>query len=873
MVIKELKLKPRSDSPKTNSEPHESKPKEKDNLKLNESKRNKICLDLPTDPDVIEKECSNNFQISIACLKSNSPISNRHRESSEESVNSIDEFEMIEKDVMKLNIDAKMTGMSESTCSNYNDTISQIEQPSVMQESLLSLTTTPVLKRKPQIKLGTLVVQKNIATIISTEDLSCSSISNIDNVQPPTMMEDIEISTLSIASIPTDAVEALSISSEAIRDIVHPAGQAVQCFEDSCISLDFDLTNASVSQQLDQICPPTAMDDITLTSHTLVVQPEVAAIFIVDDAGNTIDDITDVFDEESTMTAGIGDDDFDIPELPYDSKNNSPAHSRCDSSTKTTPVTVRKISPERKRDITKCLTYTKFSDMTPAGDDMTPVRDDPETSGYKSLSVEMSLRAINEDETGLSEEEKVLNYLKQMSPRQLFDEDITHIESEANLVAQTINDKKIDIRSRSSSVFSNDDQSRCSSIGILRDRDILRLDFESQPANYENSHGVETVKLKHQSKQMQLPLQSYQSIYNKNHDLKKEIHEIPKQKSESNQLNQISQLTRQNTFTADRSSESNPDKLCNQMQKTFQPRREQTMIPITRNRNPPKIPPKPSMINFVKAKSSTQNYHKSQTLQPTGKISQQNKLKNSISSNTIHNAKSVPHRSPSCSEIGKYKPQQKDGSFCLEANKVKLSNRPIMNTKEKKTLKFSKFWKKSDEPKNSIDILGSKNPSCSRSGSVSEQESEKYKSNFSKKLKNFGFKKGVVTSTSKKTLSQPDQNETPNKFGNSIVLLSPNDTELLGHNQKINKPRTLQRPSESLSNSKQLISPRVSKITSSRDNMTPIISNPRNKFLQPQRGASYVSSTPSRPSNTFTYNKAKKEPGLNSTGSATVTLV
>ena len=84
---------------------------------------------------------------------------------------------------------------------------------------------------------------------------------------------------------------------------------------------------------------------------------------------------------------------------------------------------------------------------------MTPIRDDPETSGYKSLSMEMSVMDLNMEETDLSnikhDEENILSYLKQISPRQLFDEDITHIESEAYLVAQTINNKKADVRSRS----------------------------------------------------------------------------------------------------------------------------------------------------------------------------------------------------------------------------------------------------------------------------------------------------------------------------------------------------------------------------------------------------------------------------------------
>ena len=76
----------------------------------------------------------------------------------------------------------------------------------------------------------------------SAEDLSSISSchSNLDNIQPPTLLEelDMDCSLLSVASLPSEAGAVLaasggstdsasaSITSEAIRDMVVPAGNA-----------------------------------------------------------------------------------------------------------------------------------------------------------------------------------------------------------------------------------------------------------------------------------------------------------------------------------------------------------------------------------------------------------------------------------------------------------------------------------------------------------------------------------------------------------------------------------------------------------------------------------------------------------------------
>merc|ERR1712241_502550 len=53
--------------------------------------------------------------------------------------------------------------------------------------------------------------------------------------------------------------------------------------------------------------------------------------------------------------------------------------------------------------------------------------------------------------------------------------------------------------------------------------------------------------------------------------------------------------------------------------------------------------------------------------------------------------------------------ENNDEPFFLEANKIKLSDRPDPNSREKKNLKFSKFWKKTEEEKQAKKIIGTKN--------------------------------------------------------------------------------------------------------------------------------------------------------------------
>ena len=84
------------------------------------------------------------------------------------------------------------------------------------------------------------------------------------------------------------------------------------------------------------------MDEITLNSKTLKADNNPAATYVIDEEdANTVDDVTDVFDEESTLTPRGDEDLCDVPDLPLDSVNTTPTR----SSGRSTPATVRKATP------------------------------------------------------------------------------------------------------------------------------------------------------------------------------------------------------------------------------------------------------------------------------------------------------------------------------------------------------------------------------------------------------------------------------------------------------------------------------------------------------------------------------------------------
>ena len=146
-------------------------------------------------------------------------------------------------------------------------------------------------------------------------------------------------------------------------------------------SLELDcLSLKSISHQLDSILPPSLLDEVTLASNTLIADQVVpaaappAATYLLEDEANTADDVTDVFEEESTLTPRGGEEEELglVPDLPLDSEHTTPTR----SSSRATPPTVRRIrSQEREEDATSHLTYV--------------ISNNTETSGYRSVSTDI----------------------------------------------------------------------------------------------------------------------------------------------------------------------------------------------------------------------------------------------------------------------------------------------------------------------------------------------------------------------------------------------------------------------------------------------------------------------------------------------------
>ena len=130
----------------------------------------------------------------------------------------------------------------------------------------------------------------------------------------------MDCSLLSVASLPSEAGAILvasggstdsasaSITSEAIREMVVPAGNAVRDFQDNSIISAPHLTQSSVSVDLAMVGPPSAMEELTLTANTgTLVANDVkeGGTFLVggqlEENNDTIADVPDAFDDEETV--------------------------------------------------------------------------------------------------------------------------------------------------------------------------------------------------------------------------------------------------------------------------------------------------------------------------------------------------------------------------------------------------------------------------------------------------------------------------------------------------------------------------------------------------------------------------------------------
>ena len=231
------------------------------------------------------------------------------------------------------------TDLVSSTCSNLDS----IQPPSIM-DSLISLSEKKEVEAKssPRPSVGggisakkgfqvPEVVRRALGTSNHSDSSSSASscISNLDNIKPPTIMDDMDNSILSIESLATSEVADHPANPSKIPS--SPARRLKDMCENSMVA----------SRNLNDIGPPSLMDDVTgasMTSKTLV--PEAGATYVIegDEVGqSTCHDVTDVFDDdtliEPTLTLESDKDIEEAPDLPRDSSaENSPRKNASDNS-------------------------------------------------------------------------------------------------------------------------------------------------------------------------------------------------------------------------------------------------------------------------------------------------------------------------------------------------------------------------------------------------------------------------------------------------------------------------------------------------------------------------------------------------------------
>ncbi|XP_040564630.1 uncharacterized protein [Lepeophtheirus salmonis] len=302
--------------------------------------------------------------------------------------------------------------LESSLCSN----ISMIQPPSIM-DSLISMSerkTDVLLPHTAKMECRHTLSAKKGYTVpemvrraigitkgISNEDISSLSScqSNLDNIKAPTILDDMDNSILSIASISSEVAcvnmgssgdsgsnPGQSLNSEQIFELIRPEAEEIHA---QCMALSSNAEEEDITT-LEDIAPPTLLDELTTTTSKTLV-PEIKGAdgltYTVDDPVDglsTCHDITDVFDDETiepTLTLGSYGDADEAPELPRDSRHTTPAHSGGESSHESTPQSKRKLVEQ----------YLNYKVSVPSLDDPSPqlsevhtAASNTTTSGYKS---------------------------------------------------------------------------------------------------------------------------------------------------------------------------------------------------------------------------------------------------------------------------------------------------------------------------------------------------------------------------------------------------------------------------------------------------------------------------------------------------------
>ncbi len=306
--------------------------------------------------------------------------------------------------------------LTASTCSN----ISSIQPPSMM-ESVMSMSgnkvESPRLHRQG-IKKAVGGIPETVRRALgasgpgSTEDLSSMSscVSNLDNIQPPTIMDDVmmDASIISVASIKSEVADN-NVPAERVW-------QKQDSKDSDSPSLGRKLGEHSAVETLsiDGIQRPTLMEDVStaeMTEKTLVPElresgkggtcetytvghPEDGAAVGV----STCHDVTDVFEDDTTLAES---DNEAVPELPRDSRQATPSHSGGESSREGTPRS-------RRGNNSSTMNYfRKFRVPTPNIDDSSEAGGVHDTSGYRSAETTTTAAAASPTSSRLRRKEDV----------------------------------------------------------------------------------------------------------------------------------------------------------------------------------------------------------------------------------------------------------------------------------------------------------------------------------------------------------------------------------------------------------------------------------------------------------------------------------
>ena len=266
--------------------------------------------------------------------------------------------------------DIKANIMEDSSlASSICSTLDNIQPPSLMN-SLISMSERPSIPNSPKVSSsastrlecrhsGNLSAKKGQkvpemvrrALELSSSFSSCQS--NLDNIKPPTEMDS---SILSIASISSEV-----------------ADQERTILNKELLQLEEDCDKTA----LDDVAPPTLMDEVSGATKTLVADDKTYTVNGQDpdpDLQSTCHDITDVFDETLTLGSDNNADDvIDAPDLPRDSSRESTpgAKRRNNNGNQGSAASLL----EREREFSKLRNY-KVS--------VPSLEEDSMTSGYKS---------------------------------------------------------------------------------------------------------------------------------------------------------------------------------------------------------------------------------------------------------------------------------------------------------------------------------------------------------------------------------------------------------------------------------------------------------------------------------------------------------